>query len=258
MNLESLMQKHQKNLSEMDWAILGYILENEQEIFQLSIVELGKKVHSSKSSILRLTKKLGFSGYSEFKYFMRQSQKAEIGTISADLVGIQAKDIENTVKLAQQTDFTSFSQALQNASTVYCYATGYSQRKVVEELSKMLMICDKRSIVIPVKTELDISMSMITKEDLVLFVSLSGETDDIKENILSLNARKIPVAAITAFSHNFFAEHAHYAYFYYSTPFAVSGKNHIAQSLVGLSVLVDLIFRKYVTYLNKSYEEESR
>lgn len=257
MNLKTLMQKHQKNLSEMDWSILGYILENEQEVMGLSIIELGGKVHSSKSSILRLTKKLGFSGYSEFKYFMRQSKQNNIGTTGTDLIALQTKDIENTVKLAQQTDFTAFCAAIQHANTVYCYATGYSQRKVIEEFSKMLMICDKRSIIIPVKTELDISMSMITKEDIVLFVSLSGETDDVKENILSLNARKIPIATITAFSHNYFAEHAQYAYFYYSTPFTVSGKEHIAQSLVGLSVLVDLIYRKYVTYLNKQFEEES-
>ncbi|MBO0422402.1 MurR/RpiR family transcriptional regulator [Enterococcus plantarum] len=255
MDLETLMQKHQKQLSEMDWTILGYILENEQDLIHLSIIELGEKVHSSKSSILRLTKKLGFSGYSEFKYFMRQSKQHTIATTGTDLIALQTKDIENTVKLAQQTDFTLLSKAIQKANTVYCYATGYSQRKVIEEFSKMLMICDKRSIIIPVKTELDISMSMITKEDIVLFVSLSGETDDVKQNILSLNARKIPVVAITTFSHNFFAEHAQYAYFYYSTPFTVSGKEHIAQSLVGLSVLVDLIFRKYVTYLNKEFEE---
>lgn len=255
MNLEMLMQKYQKDLSEMDWMILGYILENEQEVMELSIVELGEKVHSSKSSILRLTKKLGFSGYSEFKYFMRQSKQNQTNLATANLIALQAKDIDNTVKLAQQTNFSLLSQALQKANTVYCYATGYSQRKVVEELSKMLMLCDKRSIVIPVKTELDISMSMISKEDIVLFVSLSGETDEIKENILSLNARKIPVVAITAFSHNFFAEHAQFSYFYYSTPFSISGKNHIAQSLVGLSVLVDIIFRKYVAYLNNEFEE---
>lgn len=255
MNLEMLMQKYQKDLSEMDWMILGYILENEQEVMELSIVELGEKVHSSKSSILRLTKKLGFSGYSEFKYFMRQSKQNQTNLATANLIALQAKDIDNTVKLAQQTNFSLLSQALQKANTVYCYATGYSQRKVVEELSKMLMLCDKRSIVIPVKTELDISMSMISKEDIVLFVSLSGETDEIKENILSLNARKIPVVAITAFSHNFFAEHAQFSYFYYSTPFSISGKNHIAQSLVGLSVLVDIIFRKYIAYLNNEFEE---
>lgn len=257
MNLEILMQTHQKELSEMDWEILGYILENQQTVSALSIIDLGERVHASKSSVLRLTKKLGFSGYSEFKYFLRQSIKKKPSLPHLNFVDLQTKDIENTVKLAQQTDFMPVSQAIQKSNTIYCYATGYSQRKVVEELSKMLMLCDKRSIVIPVKTELDISMSMINKDDLVLFVSLSGETEAVKENILSLNARKIPIVAITAFSHNFFAEHAQYTYFYYSTPFVIQGKNHIAQSLVGLSVLVDLLFRNYVMYLNNKYEEEN-
>ncbi|MBP2099301.1 MurR/RpiR family transcriptional regulator [Enterococcus rivorum] len=253
MNLETLMQKYQRELSELDWSILGYILENEQEVMKLSIVELAARVHSSKSSVLRLTKKLGFSGYSEFKYFLRQSKQTTENEKEIDLLQLQNKDIANTIKLAQQTDFIPVIQAIKAANTIYCYATGYSQRKVVEEFSKMLMLCDKRSIVIPVKTELDISMSMISKDDLVWFVSLSGETDGIKENILSLNARKIPVVAVTTFSHNYFAEHAQHSYFYYSTPFEILGKNHIAQSLVGLSVLMDVIFRKYVEYLNKNF-----
>lgn len=253
MNLEMLMQKYQRKLSELDWSILGYILENEQAVMKLSIIELATRVHSSKSSVLRLTKKLGFSGYSEFKYFLRQSKQTITAEKEIDLFQLQNKDVANTTKLAQQTDFTPVIQAIKAANTIYCYATGYSQRKVVEEFSKMLMLCDKRSIVIPVKTELDISMSMITKDDLVWFVSLSGETDGIKENILSLNARKIPVVAVTAFSHNYFAEHAQYSYFYYSTSFEIVGKNHIAQSLVGLSVLMDFIFRKYVEHLNKEF-----
>lgn len=253
MNLETLMQKYQRELSELDWSILGYILEHQQQVMTLSIVDLAAKVHSSKSSILRLTKKLGFSGYSEFKYFLRQSQQTIVADQAVDLLQLQNRDVTNTVKLAQQTDFNPVIQAIKAANTIYCYATGYSQRKVVEEFSKMLMLCDKRSIVIPVKTELDISMSMITKDDLVWFVSLSGETEAIKENILSLNARKIPVVAVTAFSHNYFAEHAEHAYFYYSTPFEIAGKNYIAQSLVGLSVLMDVIFRKYVEHLNKKF-----
>lgn len=255
MNLEMLMHMHQKELSQMDWAILGFILEHEKEIMDLNIIQLGQKVHASKSSILRLTKKLGFSGYSEFKYFLRHTKQIKSSNPTIDLVTLQTTDIENTVKLALQNDFTPLNKAIDAANTVYCYATGYSQRKVVEEFSKMLMLCDKRSIVIPVKTELDISMSMISKSDLVLFVSFSGETEDVKENILSLNARGIPLATITAFSQNFFAEHAQYAYFYNSTSFTINGKDHIAQSLIGLSVLIDLIFRKYVTYLNKQTEE---
>lgn len=252
MSLEAIMHKHQKDLSSMDWEILGYILENEKEVMDLNIVDLGEKVHTSKSSILRLTKKLGFTGYSEFKYFLRQSNPIITNEKQLDLMALQMRDIENTIKLAKQIDFDAVSKTIQQANTVYCYATGYSQRKVVEEFSKMLMLCDKRSIVIPVKTELDISMSMIKRDDVVIFVSLSGETESIKENILSLNARKIPVISLTKFSHNFFAEHAQFAYFYYSSSFPIQGKQHGARSLVSLSVLVDILFRKYVTYIDKN------
>lgn len=73
MNLVSIIQQHQKELGDLDKEILSYILENQQEVEKMSIIELGEQVHTSKSTILRLTKKIGFSGFSEFKYFLKQS-----------------------------------------------------------------------------------------------------------------------------------------------------------------------------------------
>jgi len=79
--LQYLIQQHQSELSELDRGILNYILSNGDTVLSMGIVELSEQVHVSKSSILRLTKKLGFSGYSEFKYFLRHQQE-QITTIS--------------------------------------------------------------------------------------------------------------------------------------------------------------------------------
>ncbi|EAC5456654.1 MurR/RpiR family transcriptional regulator, partial [Listeria monocytogenes] len=75
MKLQYLIQQHQSELSELDRGILNYILSNGDTVLSMGIVELSEQVHVSKSSILRLTKKLGFSGYSEFKYFLRHQQE---------------------------------------------------------------------------------------------------------------------------------------------------------------------------------------
>ncbi|MDN6437426.1 MAG: MurR/RpiR family transcriptional regulator, partial [Lactococcus sp.] len=72
MNLEILITQSQKNLSDMDLEILAYVVKHQKQVQNANIIDLSKAVHVSKSSVLRMTKKLGFSGYTEFKYFLKQ------------------------------------------------------------------------------------------------------------------------------------------------------------------------------------------
>lgn len=66
--IEELITKHQKLFGELDKEIIAYMLNNPEQIKKLSITELADITFTSKSTVLRLVKKLGFSGYSEFKY----------------------------------------------------------------------------------------------------------------------------------------------------------------------------------------------
>ena len=72
MNLEILITQSQKNLSDMDLEILAYVVKHHKQVQNANIIDLSKAVHVSKSSVLRMTKKLGFSGYTEFKYFLKK------------------------------------------------------------------------------------------------------------------------------------------------------------------------------------------
>lgn len=69
MTLEGLITKHQKVLGDLDKTILRYVLDNRPKIQQISITELATATYTSKSTVLRLVRKLGFAGFSEFKYF---------------------------------------------------------------------------------------------------------------------------------------------------------------------------------------------
>ena len=96
MNLEILITQSQKNLSEMDLDILTYVVKHQKEVQNANIIALANAVHVSKSSVLRMTKKLGFSGYTEFKYFLKQSNYDDKKAQTTDLLALQEKDIEST------------------------------------------------------------------------------------------------------------------------------------------------------------------
>lgn len=246
MKLQYLIQQHQAELSELDRGILNYILSHGDTVLSMGIVELSEQVHVSKSSILRLTKKLSFSGYSEFKYFLRHQQE-QATTISQQktIFEKQQEDIFATLNYVKTVDLAALNRLFDRSKTIYCYPTGFSQKKALEEFSKMMLSMEKRVIVLPNKTEFDMVMPMITAEDCVIIASLSGETENVKENLTTFAIRQIPVLTLSAPGDNYFARHSTFHLTYYCDFFQIGRKKIPSQSLIGLSCLIDYLIRSY-------------
>lgn len=250
MTLLDIIKKNKVEFSELDYTIIKYILDNLKDVQYMGIVELGEKVHVSKSTILRLTKKLGFSGFSEFKYYIRhdllhQNKKQE------DLLQMQMKDITTTISYLDKFDFSTLLKKFHDADIVYCYGTGFSQRKSLEGFVAQMMNLNKLVMLIPSKTELDLCMSMITLNDFVMIISLSGETEEVKENLDEFNLRGIQTLSVTAEGDNYFYRHADYALTFCTDTLHIYNDivKRTAQSFVGLNVVLDYFFRKYIQYI---------
>lgn len=249
MKLQQLIHQHTHKLSDLDNDIIQFIMEQPDEVVGLSIIELAEKVHISKSSILRLTKKLGFSGYSEFKYFLRQEQNARQASEAEQLIfDKQLDDIKRTINYLEGSDLLPINELLDRSKTIYCYSTGFSQKKPLEEFSKLMLALEKRVLILPNKTELDMAMPMIRSDDCVIVASFSGETENVKENLTTWAIRKIPTLTITTPGNNYFARHSDFHLNYYCTPFQVGQKRIETSSLIALNCLMDYLYRSYGAY----------
>ncbi len=71
-DISNLIKKNEQDLSATDMIIAKEILDNGID-YNMSINELAKKCYTSRTSVLRFAKKLGFSGYSELKFFVNDS-----------------------------------------------------------------------------------------------------------------------------------------------------------------------------------------
>ncbi|MCY8507811.1 MurR/RpiR family transcriptional regulator, partial [Bacillus atrophaeus] len=79
MSLEELINQHYNKLNDNDFYILKYILNHKHTCYLLGINDLAKECSVSRSSILRLSQKLGFSGYSEFRVYLKWEDQPEEG-----------------------------------------------------------------------------------------------------------------------------------------------------------------------------------
>lgn len=133
MDLEVLVNQHYHELNENDLQIVSYIIKHKHECQKMPIVELAQKTLTSKSSIVRLAKKLGFSGFSEFKYSLKNdSEQVQRNVAQVSFSSMQSEDSKATLKLFNQTDVAPILKEIYSAKRIFCYGT---ERVGVKEMS---------------------------------------------------------------------------------------------------------------------------
>ena len=81
--------RHEDQLNETDDDIVDYIRSHRQEIMKLSIQKVAAELFIAPNAVMRLSKKLEYSGFSELKFSVQNEGEPEgTGkTISARLLG---------------------------------------------------------------------------------------------------------------------------------------------------------------------------
>ena len=71
-----------KSLSRPELEILKFAYEHTEEVLDMSIQSLAERTAYSPATILRFCKKLGYSGFAEFKYALRAELREKDGEVS--------------------------------------------------------------------------------------------------------------------------------------------------------------------------------
>ncbi|MCF1617469.1 MurR/RpiR family transcriptional regulator [Tetragenococcus koreensis] len=252
MNIETLINEHYDHLNENDQHIAKYIINHEEECKYLSIIQLAEVTLTSKSSILRFTQKLGFSGYSEFKYALKQQKLQQQEQQS--FVAMQQEDLLQTAKIFSQQNVTPVLEAFDRADSIYCYGTGWGQRDVLKNFMRSVIPLQRFPIHLQSQKELSIVLDgSITEKDLMIVLSLSGENKPREDILNRMRLKNIPILSITNMSRNRLASKATYNLYYQSTE--IGEDTHEIFSMMPLFQVMDLFYRAYVDYKQIDLEQ---
>jgi len=75
--LQDRITTFQSRLTENDFLIWSYITNHKKNSLTMSINELAKQCNVSRTTIMRFCQKLGFDGFSEFKYHLKNELTQE-------------------------------------------------------------------------------------------------------------------------------------------------------------------------------------
>lgn len=70
MNITEKINTNLSNLTKSEKLVANYILKNKKDVELYTIIKLAELANVSKSAVLRFCQKLGYQGYSEFRYDM--------------------------------------------------------------------------------------------------------------------------------------------------------------------------------------------
>lgn len=250
MEFEAIINQKYDQLNENELSIVSYILQNKKETQNISITKLAEVCHTSKSTILRLTQKLGFSGFVEFKYSIKQSIEI-YSDPHDDMIGKLKNDIETTYKLFNQTDVKKIVEKIFHSKRIYGYGTGWAQLNALNDLNRNFILSGKNSMMLQSKTELKLLLSEMSPSDLVIILSKSGDGIGMSEITKLLSLKKIPILSITEFKNNDLASKTDYNLYFQSTEFYDKHRENTSKkTFVTVNIVLDMLYREYIKYEN--------
>ncbi|KQB84231.1 MurR/RpiR family transcriptional regulator [Corynebacterium oculi] len=248
MNLESIVASTQGSWNDTERDILAYLLAHQAEATESSVQQIAQRTYTSTSSVMRLAKRLGFSGFAEMKYFIRTSLREMEHHQAPDPIALQRDDLLGTLTHLESLSVAPIVSRLYESRAIYCLGTGSSQRLAASEFAKSLMANGKQATVITDLTEMKVSLPMMEASDTLVLISLGGTNPDFVEIPRAASLRGVPTLAVTRLSSNPLAAASRWNIHYCST--ALHPSWHVGEyhSLIGLNVALDYVIRAYMAY----------
>lgn len=200
MKIEELLNKHYNEFSINEKYICNYLVNHYEECVKNTVEEFSKNCNVSKTMMVRFAKKLGLSGYSELRAHIKielQEQRGSVDGLLQTMTESYHKMMDELVK----ADFSSFFSKLKEADRVFVYGSGSSQSRVASEMKRIFL---------PVKEMIDLQghdlcyalKKISTPKDLVIIISLSGDSEPVVELAKVLRTKHVSTASITSLSNN--------------------------------------------------------
>ncbi len=191
-------------LSDSERHLLQYIYNKLESISTMSIVTLSEEANVSTATIVRLMKKLGYEGYTSFKYSIRDkvqtlSDHDAIENIDTQIKEAIRKNEIEVVKTIQMQNIGVIEDAIQkiyDAEKIYIFARGFSEM-IGNEMTVKLQLSGKNCEIHNDPNIIRVMSSKLKPKDLVIFVSLNGETVELVEACKNCKIKNIGTITLT-------------------------------------------------------------
>lgn len=217
--------QNQKCMTVAEAGIASYLVAHGRDLKRYSTRDLADATYTSAATVVRLCKKLGFSGFNEFKdRFLEEQRFLEQREDAVDanfpftkednamrmanrIAQLHAQTIEDTMSLLHYRDLQKATRLLQRCRRVHIFSFGTTLNQAESFREKMLKIGRRVSISNNLNYQL-YEARCLTPNDLAITISYSGETAKILTVAQACRERHVPILALTSYGDNSLTSYA--------------------------------------------------
>lgn len=208
-----------EGMSETECAIATYLLEHGRDLERYTVRDLADSAYSSPSTVIRLCKKLGFSGFEDFKRSFLDEQRyleQRAGAINANfpfergdsplraanrIAQLYDDAVTDTMSLLHHGDLNKAVRLLKRCQCVHMFSFGTALNQAETFRENMMKIGKGVYITNNLNYQL-YECECLGPTDLAICISYSGETEKLLYIAETCRRRHVPVLALTSFGDN--------------------------------------------------------
>ena len=204
MNPIELLEQKYPQLTRSEQMIADFIVQNPLVVIRYSLTDVAKKAKTSNTAIIRLCQKLGYHGFSEFKFSMSRTALSSSGAEDPEsapsdtpMASIVSQYVQRLNQMAAQTD----RQEVARVASLICQArhlvimgfnrTGFSASQLSYRLSKLGVA----NHLLTDRVLMQDYMEIVDSRDVCVIFSIS--TDRYKEIVQRLKKNGATLVLIT-------------------------------------------------------------
>lgn len=255
-----------KAKTQTESQISKFIIEHPHEVLSMNSTELAEKCYTSPSSIVRLSKRIGLSGYpelkiklaAELKMFDEQrlkihenrelNQEDSIDDVIAKITAIHIDSIRETEMLVEARILKQVLEALAQAQRIDFFGMGASHLVALDAQYKFMRL-GKTTAAFSDPHQQIVQASNADDKTVAFVISYSGETPEVLRVCRRLRENGATIVSITGTSHNPTVQIAHHKLYISSKE--TKFRSAATSSRIAMLTLIDMI---YNAYANEHYD----
>ena len=174
---------HETTFTQADRKVEHFVLDHLDIVASYTIVEVAEKAGVSKSALLRFCKKLGYSGYSEFKFessrfLLSGAARADEPSDSSSFIEAYVACIQAIPQVLTDAKTNAIARAIADAQSIKLFGiheSGLSAQYLAYRLAALGVDSEPLNIAGNFETKAGFSR----KGDLSIFISVSGVSGGI-------------------------------------------------------------------------------
>lgn len=246
MNLiEKHLSHYSHELTKNDLEVIRYLNAQYNSIPEMTIKELASVCYTSVSTLHRVIKKIGFDGFNDFKYRIKDNLE-DHSIVRMDNEEYFQETINNIqlTKRLNEKEITKVAKLILEKKKRYCFGTGWKQKQNVDNFSTDLLYYGENFTSLRTIDDLHNVSANMDEDSLLLVVSLSGNGEDYLSEIKKYTLKKGVIISITTDSNNALSTLADYSLYYRDDTLSNTKKHW---NSITLNFLLDYLLENIVT-----------